>query len=936
VPWAGDAQLTGCDASTPLSSDLSSYAPYGANAALELARRLAGNVPDAVHALLFHDFATARNATADSVSLLNALRDAVSRTEVFALTAPRWNPYARDVFAPGAVVYSVLVARLTLLERMCCGASGVLAHYLFAYLDSHLLAACAVEDMGSAPLDGSRAERALLAAYAAQWVRGTSFGVHSLPARARTALAETNVFGVPAAKKRATGDFLVDVFNRCVPYRCQVRQLCALLAAAEAPRDRDLVHALLAASFLGVYRHAKKRPLIRERIAVYRVFFFHSLPPTMLAVLVQAARARGAAHYAPPTRSVEAVSAWIAARRVSPRTGVAGAFVNQHVLVSVVREFAVAMLPTHPALYAVLCQHVPDWHDAWAARRVCGYADTLRARLTTGSAFAARLDVVLPPNSALPTHTLFAPRPLPFHATLLKECIAALDAHGVSDEPLDMVFTPELEHVLRCMVSGVVGEPRPCVGVPTCEAEEGEFATAGRVPVRRLGADPAVIRAYNATAFDYASRASGAARAHIVAFVRWVAARSVYQFSWVRAFAAACVDRQRVYVIPLPPAVREAQAEAALALRHATEIPCFVCLGCRRFCGKVERPGRGCVSVAIGEDSLHDRVLRAARMGKLAAPTREHHYTSLVHYYKESASSHVYPDDPALYSSPAAALHAPELAAFLAPQPHFNFDPTLSCDAAAAAPLLAPAITWVCASKRVKVEGRKTRNAHRAVVSFDPRETANAQRNAEKRRRRDARLFHAHSQCAGTRLHSVNMLGFALRLDNRVYGACCACLTFMDVAAAPPDRFRGRRFVCAACAEASGAVCSSLERCHVCKAPCADARSLVVVDSGAWRTLYLCRKHEAPESWLWRSATYVSIEAAESELIPRTRARARRGIEASVGERVEDTAWVDSVVRLFNRSMRFEEAAEAGGRVDEEEDEEEEEEVGDEENEEDE
>jgi hypothetical protein len=218
-------------------------------------------------------------------------------------------------------------------------------------------------------------------------------------------------------------------------------------------------------------------------------------------------------------------------------------------------------------------------------------------------------------------------------------------------------------------------------------------------------------------------------------------------------------------------------------------------------------------------------------------------------------------------------------------------------------------------------------------VSFDAKETANAERNARKRRRRDARLYHTYSLCRATQLQSIDMLGYALRLDNRVYAACCVCLTFIDLASAPPDRFRGSRFLCGRCAEMSCGA-ATLSQCHVCHAPTSDAHSLAVVDNGEWRTLCLCPRHAAPDSWLWRSPTYVTLATAEAELIPHTRTRARRGAAngstatlgegVEVGEHIEDTAWVNKVVRLFNQRVRAEEAVQDDD-VDEEDEEEEEE-----------
>jgi len=454
-----------------------------------------------------------------------------------------------------------------------------------------------------------------------------------------------------------------------------------------------MLTALFGASLLGIYRHARVRPGVRERLRIYQMLFF--VPPQPLAqAMAESAKSRGrrtsfAADYAeafklPPENSETTVPgdyvrqrqraslpstasttnvtrvdwtrrcqiyAFIASvmHRASTRI-----FSHQKTVVNVLREYLVfAVHRFIPHLHDELVTRT-DW-SRWHAT-VVACLDMMRLK-------PPAVSVMRTLNTALlPSKALYQVERESFVSVLSTACTVYLDSGqgktgnlDGSERLLDAAFTAEIDVCLRYMVECYRKTPPsvallPVTQVPrSWEEFEREFVPRGRFPMRPFYATMEVIREYKAAASNYRKTPSPAIA---TGFVRFLAEdASLYQLLLVRAFAQAQIDRARIYAFPLSRHLADKQAAVLrerLSIADANEplpihlLTTFVCRHCREFRGALigptaeatkELPMFGSELVAMTTTSIEQRA--AARLKRDGFPS----WSRLVDEARKSGSS---------------------------------------------------------------------------------------------------------------------------------------------------------------------------------------------------------------------------------------------------------------------------------------------------------
>jgi hypothetical protein len=209
------------------------------------------------------------------------------------------------------------------------------------------------------------------------------------------------------------------------------------------------------------------------------------------------------------------------------------------------------------------------------------------------------------------------------------------------------------------------------------------------------------------------------------------------------------------------------------------------------------------------------------------------------------------------------------------------------------------AVIWTCASKRYKIEERKTRQtaaAERKVAnSITPRERQQALRSANFRRRRDVRLYHYYSLCSRSHVIAVSMLGTAVRIDDALIVACCSCLAYtrLDDAQWYDDALicircqRRRRDASLAASSSSSSSRASRRaqsisitpsslavsiKCKACSTVQKDDMLPFLRASAydetvrAFVDVYLCERHSRKKAWLFLAPTVHTLATIEAGL----------------------------------------------------------------------
>lgn len=194
-------------------------------------------------------------------------------------------PAPLEAAAAGASfqICRTLELRIRLLTELCIeqarGADELATQAAYAWLDAHLLMACAIDALGFAPTDESSTMALLLARYAP--AHYMALREADLPDLSRE-LERCNLFvgGVDPHKE----DAFVDLFSKALPRTYDTRDLVTKVADS-AVRNAgffDFLKLALAATQLGLYAHARERAPYAVRYAVYRLFFFE-LDPALRA-----------------------------------------------------------------------------------------------------------------------------------------------------------------------------------------------------------------------------------------------------------------------------------------------------------------------------------------------------------------------------------------------------------------------------------------------------------------------------------------------------------------------------------------------------------------------------------------------------------------------------------------------------------------------------
>jgi hypothetical protein len=186
-------------------------------------------------------------------------------------------------------------------------------------------------------------------------------------------------------------------------------------------------------------------------------------------------------------------------------------------------------------------------------------------------------------------------------------------------------------------------------------------------------------------------------------------------------------------------------------------------------------------------------------------------------------------------------------------------------------------VLWTCGYKGYKNEERKTRQTGAAMQkvsnSITEQERATALRGANQRRRHDMRSYYQLSKCSRTQLLAVSMLGFAVRIDDAIVLACCACLGYTKLAHA---HWRGETLLCTRChlralageqlALDSLGVSSKCRACTVVRKPGMRFRPVTAYDETArvFIEVYLCERHAKKKAWLFDAPIYHSLETIDA------------------------------------------------------------------------
>ena len=392
------------------------------------------------------------------------------------------------------------------------------SHYAHMWLDAHLLMCTAIEQLGYIPEDGSDQLDAILEQYAPS--AATVFHEGELPdlvARIESCsfFAETASSGSGSSSSSSKSrDSLTHMLSKAIPHRCVVRDVISIIESSYVENDAMmyLFTAFIAASMLGIYRHARQRPALGERLRIYRLLFF--VPNTRVSRVINAARrARGITRsraqdyrrdfvlpavaddvevcdYAQarakkklgvlpsslPVEDVERRSriySFLASVSVNvKKTSKQRRFVHQNTVVNIVREYLVFVTARFiPHLYEELCART-----AWLRwqQSVVDCMDTMRGSPTGVSCLKTIA------AQALPSKTLYQVEKESFIEALVSACISFLDTGRTSPETssrsaaaaaaaavafaptsttpegseraLDAAFTPDVELILRRML----------------------------------------------------------------------------------------------------------------------------------------------------------------------------------------------------------------------------------------------------------------------------------------------------------------------------------------------------------------------------------------------------------------------------------------------------------------------------------------------------
>lgn len=671
-------------------------------------------MPSPVRALLFEPMDSPRLHEM-SMAARPFINDAVLR---------HWMPFENfDVQNSRFTLYNAIVIRVNVLEHYCAMARShqtmgtpdteldAFSFYLHAWLDAHILAAIAISSAAGPLSDDSECMQQIMTAYAPRPT--TIFHEGELPYLV-DAIESCSFF---SDTSKAGEDTLTSLFNKTIPRRCGVRNVIPSLDSL-CTSDPSILYCLasmIAASLLGIYRHARRRPALAERMRIYRTFFFDPQPPLRELLDTQRVMCGKRQHltdqewrllfaHIPSSddqnviyndsigdgsfaqRRQVFVQAFITAHVITVKeTGTTVTnqqhFVHQDTVVNMMREYLVYVLDRFLPHVADELRERTEW-ESWQTS-VVACMDTMRAANPSPKTI---LRTVL--SSAVPDKTLYQVELVPFVDALVADSMTFLDS-GVSRDtadgselPLDAMMTHEMITLVRYLVGRYPRIPlMPVLTVPaTMEEFEREYVPKGHFPLMLFYASSVVVREYCA-AYTLYTRTSSANET--MAFVRFLADTcGMYQMMLVYTFAQAQYDRMHIYTIPLAKHIVDKQAASMRGrLNMSPERPLplhmlstFVCMNCRLFRGALvsgkqdngaNLPMFGSRDVAFQTTCIESVVARRLRehgfptIERLQTEARESGGT-LFEWYRRHAtidmSSSTIPADPLLFDAPPNAI----------------------------------------------------------------------------------------------------------------------------------------------------------------------------------------------------------------------------------------------------------------------------------------
>lgn len=762
------------------------------------------------------------------------------------------------------------------------------AYYVHAYLDAHLLAVVAVERGDADVGDFERAGGAYTALHEGSLP-------NLLPELERAA-------GLRASN--AANATLAGALAQLLPSAPTVRKFVTYVervVATTTPSANATLHALLAATLLGVYRHARVRPGFAARVHVYRVFFAGNMRDAVQ---------RSFAHLTAKTRTGDK-------------------YENQSLLVALLREYTLHALTTRLPVVTALVRRRVLW-DVYARALVAtldGARERLRpARILTSTPGFATSSAV---RAAKPTDGRPASA---FYADLVDVvesfCIGALDA----------VVTEPVLYVVRALVRACA-EPTAIVAtneLPSATRTLDALVADNRVPLRLVHASRSTLVALACVHEHYVNGAAKPVDA-LRNFVHLVMRSSAYEVLLVAAFARAVVERTSMTLVPLPAVLVAQQAvELRRRLRLGVNAPLprgllttFVCRNCGDFCGELV-PKRASVKYQPTLAGAHHIAFRPTSRETRARATLEREGARALAYetlvaaaggrefgeYELAVAARLnrescWPVDPALDDSAAALAAARAFlvdddapfelddAAPVSPPtrrrrngdgralPVRNagddaydtfvrtwhalsdvpFETTVPLAHPVPPDVHAPVVT--CASKTYKSAHQKvtTRTSTAIDDALTDEERERVRANEAKAKGDYGRPYVHASRCRDTRATPVVLFGFALHLGERVIVACTGCLGHTTCADAT---WYGEALLCTRCVadrrRTGDAHVTTRRECRVCanarttRAQRFYARHVYDETREAFVELVFCTSHAATRAWFFESPFLYTLD----------------------------------------------------------------------------
>lgn len=626
---------------------------------------------------------------------------------------------------------------------------------------------------------------------------------------------------------------------RQLPYKSQDdTRMCAIYKLCAKDRTALLdTHLVIAASLLGSYPHARRRPRLARRIFIYSEMLFcdeSGTEPKLEATLGMLQR--------------------VTARRCS-----AASREVRSVIIGALREFLCVSLRFSPDHVWYLGK-ITGW-SKWEAS-VFGQMDAFRHAATSTSRL---IDPSQSSVQRLPNRMIYIPK-VSFHALVSKIHHHRLSTGKLLNTPVDRVLTRELQHYLESAVYYLPYSVRvrlTAVTPPADATEAALFESHVRPDLFPLGlfyGTAEVIERVNRAQDLYEATF---AKTHVDELLSWLTTQSLYQLQLVAAYCRAVEMKRDVQIVPLPAQIVRRQLGAARTRLQVlpgdpvdtTKLVTYVCMNCRRLCshacvGEEKMEQQGADGVVIMDSCADLEFEQATQTRGSILPSFEElpRGITLRSYYLEEAERRrqTWATTTPL-SLPTRPIH--EIAAQIrantarfAPvnvawevEPRrvvapvlatFKADTVREVQAAEAriraifhrrlGTTATEPVTLVCDTKRLKNARRDARAAldrQRVLNATSERERRKAEHDLECRINRTTLSYYEQGQCLRTRVRAIKTIGYAILIGDALYLACTSCLLMTRSDAVSQ---RGTRLLCPGCTSQSDPMPRVGQATHAC------------------------------------------------------------------------------------------------------------------------